>query len=262
MISLLTVLLLATSAPTGTAASPGVAADPLSQTIIQRLGRGLQDPKIGQWVTYQLKGDDQRGGFMRLAIVGKQKDKVGREASWLEIEVGQNPNFVAPLFQMKLLIASKNGLQSDGISRAVVAIGAGQPQEVDPKSLSGRKSKGADEPDQWILANEKPINPSKVVARAGKPKLLMTAAGTVDALPVELVYRSTVFQRYWLSKEIPVLQLAKIEIPGIENSLEVRDYGLDAKPMIHFPDPNAPKISLEPGAATEDGGTDEPAQAP
>lgn len=240
-----------------TQATPAeVPRDPLTQALYQQLAHGLPPAAVGQWVTYALHGTGGRDAFWRLSIVGKQKDEKGRDAVWLEMEMGQHPNFVAPLFQMKMLVANQGGLRFDGISRAVLAIGAGQPQEVDPKSLA--ETNKPSRPASASARHTALYNGAEISFRAGKHRPLMTAAGTVDSLPVELVYRQTVIQRYWVSKEIPVLQLAKIEIPGIEDSLEVRDYGLNAKPLIHFPDPSAPKISLE-ATPESDGGTDEPA---
>jgi hypothetical protein len=243
------VIALALALVLSTAPAREVPKDPLSSALYEQLSRGLPAAGVGQWVTYMLRGSANRYGFWRLSIVGKTKDAKGRDAVWLEMEMGQNPNFVAPLFQMKMLVASEGGLQADGISRAVLAIGAGQPQEVDPKSLAPKEAAAKPAP----RARTAPYRGAQISFRAGKRQKLMTAAGSVDALPVELVYRQTVIQRYWVSKEIPVLQLAKIEIPGIDDSLEVRDYGLNAKPLIHFPDPDAPKISLE--APEADGGT-------
>lgn len=73
----------------------------------------------------------------------------------------------------------------------------------------------------------------------------MTLAGTVAAVPVEVVMKNTVIKRMWLSREIPLLNLAKIEIPGIGHAMEVAEYGIDAKPRMRIPAPDAPKIKLE-----------------
>jgi hypothetical protein len=73
----------------------------------------------------------------------------------------------------------------------------------------------------------------------------MTPAGTVTAVPIEAVYRSTVIKRTWVSREIPILQLAKIEIPRIAHALEVLEYGVNAKPRMLLPDPKTPRVKLE-----------------
>lgn len=73
----------------------------------------------------------------------------------------------------------------------------------------------------------------------------MTPAGTVTAVPVEVMYRSTVIKRTWVSREIPILQLAKIEIPRISHALEVAEYGVNAKPRMLLPDPKTPLVKME-----------------
>ena len=94
----------------------------------------------------------------------------------------------------------------------------------------------------------------------------MTAAGTVAAIPVEVMFRSTVVKRLWMSRQVPVLHLAKLEIPAIEHSMEVRDFGIDAKPRMVLPGPDDPKIRVErydeaPPKAPPEGDSDGP-QAP
>lgn len=73
----------------------------------------------------------------------------------------------------------------------------------------------------------------------------MTLAGTVSAVQLELVVKKTVVKRMWISREIPLMQLAKMEIPGIAHSMEVAEYGVDAKPRMVLPPPSAPKVRLE-----------------
>ena len=251
--------LIATLVASAPAVPPQVSSDPLTHALYEQLSHGLPPAAVGQWVTYALHGNGRAGdAYWRLAIVGKAKDEKGRDAVWMEMELDQHPNFVAPLFQMKMLVASSGGLHADGITRAILAIGAGKPQEVDPASLASQAKKSGAAPapgSHTVMVERHPLT-----LRAGKAQKLMTAAGTVDATPVEAVYRRTVIERYWISKEIPVLQLAKIEIPNLDDAMEVRDYGIDAKPMLRFPDPDAPKISLETQPASN-GGTDEPAPA-
>jgi hypothetical protein len=83
------------------------------------------------------------------------------------------------------------------------------------------------------------------VVRSGQETRLMTPAGTVTAVPIEVLYRSTVIKRTWVSREIPILQLAKIEIPRIAHALEVFEYGVNAKPRMLLPDPKTPQVKLE-----------------
>ena len=73
----------------------------------------------------------------------------------------------------------------------------------------------------------------------------MTLAGTVAAIPVEVMLRGTVLKRLWMSRQVPVLHLAKLEIPAIEHAMEVRDFGIDAKPRMVLPSPDEPRIRME-----------------
>jgi hypothetical protein len=82
----------------------------------------------------------------------------------------------------------------------------------------------------------------------GKPARLMTLAGTVTAEPLEVRYRQLVVKRYWLSREVPILHLAKIEFPGIRYTMEARDYGVDARPRMVLPAPGDKKIKMEPAS--------------
>jgi hypothetical protein len=71
----------------------------------------------------------------------------------------------------------------------------------------------------------------------------------VTAEPLEVRHRQLVLKRYWVSRELPILHLAKIEFPPIRYSLEVRDYGLDARPRLVPPTPSDKKITLEPASS-------------
>jgi hypothetical protein len=86
----------------------------------------------------------------------------------------------------------------------------------------------------------------------GKPARVMTLAGSVTAEPLEVLYKRTLLKRYWISPEIPILRVAKLEFPGIKYIMEVRDYGVDAKPRIVLPAPGAKKITLEPASSLPD----------
>ena len=237
--------------------APRVPDDPVARTLMHELAKGLPPAAVGQWVTYRLDGGLNRSGYWRLSVVGKQRDEQGRDAVWVEMELSQTAKMVAPLFQMRMLVANRGGLQADGISRVIVAAGVEKPQELDARAvhvLNERPSAGPASPD----SEAEHLSRADVHLRAGKARKLMTLAGTLEAVPVEMLYRDTVVERFWMSRQVPVLQLAKIEMPAIDQSMEVRDYGLDARPMMHLPDPSAPKLSLDPTP----GGPDAPTQAP
>lgn len=208
------------------------------------------DARVGEWVTYQLAGGSSPG-FMRLAAVAEQKDAQGRDAVWVELEFGQHSELRAPLAQYLMLVARETGLRREGISRLFVTQGFEKLQEVDtdamPVFLGNKDEKDGPRPAPAEPSAQLPAGEGSTVNR-GKPSRLMTLAGTVTAEPMEVRYKQLVLKRYWLSREIPILRLAKIEFPPIHYAMEVRDYGVDAKPRMVPPAPGDKKISLEPAS--------------
>ncbi|WP_434380254.1 hypothetical protein [Melittangium boletus] len=209
--------------------------------------------QVGEWVTYQLDGGPQQG-FVRLAIVGEEKDAKGRDAVWLEMEFGKHWELKSPLAQFRMLVTRDVGVSQEGVSRLFVTQGYEKVQEVDATALPfffkpGEGEAPAPRGPAPAAVDSLPAGADTTVLR-GKPSRLMTLAGTVTAEPMEVRYRQLVLKRYWLSREVPVLHLAKIEFPSIKYALEVRDYGVDAKPRMVLPAPTDKKITLEPGTAT------------
>ena len=224
---------------------PGPAVDPVSHALYQALRKGLGPARVGEWVTYELRGGPDRGGFWRLAVVAEQKDAKGRDAYWVELELGEAANMVAPLVQMKMLVARAGGLSKpDNVTRLILAVGLTEPQEVEASALGAFfRPAPAQAPVEPLPALR------ELHSRTGKAIRLMTAAGTVSALPVETLYRETVYERIWFSEEIPLLRIARIEIPAVAHTMEVRDFGLNARARMRPPRPTAPRISIEPGSA-------------
>ena len=71
----------------------------------------------------------------------------------------------------------------------------------------------------------------------------------MKAVPIETRYRQTVLQRIWVSRDVPVTHVAKIELPPVDHSLAVHDYGFGAQPRMRMPSPGMPKVGVEsPGA--------------
>jgi len=177
-------------------AAPAAASMP-GKALMDHLAKGLRTTQVGDWVTYKLDGGGARVHYWRLAVVGQEKDKKGRDALWLEMEWGTHPAMKAPLAQMRMLIARGDGVAFDpsAITRLIVAIGFDRPQEYSQEALD------------WALANhDPPASPaapagppqrldSPPVIRSGKETRLMTPAGTVTAVPIEVMYRSTVIKR-------------------------------------------------------------------
>ncbi|MBF5045553.1 hypothetical protein FGE12_24305 [Aggregicoccus sp. 17bor-14] len=215
---------------------------PAVRTLVEHMARGIRKTQVGDWVTYKLDGGGKRVHYWRLAAVSAEKDRLGRDALWIEVDMGTHPGMAAPLAQMKMLVAKDVGLSAQGITRLIVATGFDRPQEYSPEALAAALRK---EPSTAAPAPPGPGQGPRPAIQAGREVQLMTLAGTVPAVPLEMRYRNTVVKRLWFSREIPVLQIAKIEIPGIGQAMEVRDFGVDAKPLMQIPPPDAPKVRLE-----------------
>jgi hypothetical protein len=226
-------------------AAPALAASPppMMKTLLDHMAQGGRDPRVGDWVTYQLNGGGARVHYWRMAVVGEEKDRHGRPALWYEMEMGTHPAMRSPLGQMKVLIARqvKPG-EPHAISRLIMANGFDKPQEYAPEALDYTLGEIASSQAK-VRASAKPMAPPTL--QTGKETRLMTFAGTLTAVPVEMKYRNTVVRRLWMSREVPVVHLARIEIPGIQQMMDLYDYGVDAKPRMLMPEPNAPKVQLE-----------------
>lgn len=196
----------------------------------------------GEWVTYRVSGGPGREAFWRMAVVGKERDAQGREARWVELDFGQHPNMVAPMAQMRALMTPLSGRWE--MSRLFVGYGAARPFEVDPAELhlwGGGPQKPSVAKPQRAPADVR----EHVRVVRGQPQRLMTQAGSLLADPVEVFFRGTSVRRIWTSDAIPVIGLVKIELPGTGHVLEVRDHGIDARPMMVLPPPDAPTVSFE-----------------
>jgi hypothetical protein len=209
--------------------------------LVAHLEEGVSVGKVGDWVTFLFKAGEERGGYLRLSLVAEEKDVRGRPAVWVEIELGEHPEFEAPLAQVRLLCAKGNALRRDAVTRAIVAMGAEKPTEIRPEDVpavfgpSPRPARSASSKDP------------EVRTQRGKPAALMTPAGTVQGTPVSLYFRDTLVERVWLSPQIPILGLARWEMPGLAHQVEVQGFGTAAKGRMVLPSPKAPKIRLEPG---------------
>ncbi len=202
------------------------------------------DARVGEWVTYEMDGGPQQG-FMRLAVVAEQKDALNRDAVWVELEFGQHPELRAPLAQFLLLVARETGLRKEGVSRFFVTQGVEKLQEVDARALP--HFLGPAGPEALRAAPPLPSSPGQGTSvHRGTPSRLMTLAGTVTAEPLEVRVQRLVLKRYWISPEIPILHLARLEFPPIQYRMEVRDHGVDARPRLRPPASSDPKIRLEP----------------
>jgi len=231
---------------------------------LESLEAPLQEARVGDWVSYRIVGGRGREGHWRMAVVGEELDALGRSAVWLEMEFGAEAKLAAPLLQFRMLVARDAGLVASGVSRLIVAFGFDRPQELEPSAiervLSGRGA--AEIEGGWQNGHSapgpagrnghsapRPLSPvgaeDKLTVRRGGQVRLLTAAGTVSATPIELFYRRTLVQRFWISPDVPVLHLARIELPATSHSMEATGYGHDATARVSEPSASTPKIRLE-----------------
>ena len=209
---------------------------PLLEQIASRDG----DLKVGDWVTYRISGGPGREAFWRFAIVAADRDGQGREGRWVEIDIGTHPNMVSPLSQLRMLMSrDAQGERSWKVRRVLMAHGTARPSEVDPAEVEGLMRGRPETPGKSRVTH-----PGARAVR-GTPQRIMTQAGSVNAEPVDLFYRGTRVRRIWMSPDIPVMGLAKIEIPGSGYIMEARDYGIGAEPMMVLPKPGTAPLSLE-----------------
>jgi hypothetical protein len=225
---------------------------PAARELMQHMSRGARAAKPGDWVTYRFDGGGTRVYYWRMAVVGQEKDREGRDAVWVEMEAGTHPAMKSPLMQLRMLVAREGEeVRYDAISRLFIGGPFDRPQEYSREALEHvlRQQQEERQREQQERAAAAPHarlpGGGRPVVRSGKETRLMTLAGTVTAVPVEVVYKSTVIKRMWMSREIPLLHLAKMEIPGISHSMEVAEHGIDAKPRMVLPPPDAPKVRLE-----------------
>jgi hypothetical protein len=191
----------------------------------------LADAKVGDWVTYRFASAERGAQYLRLAIVEAATDRLGRDAFWIEMEIGEHPSMEAPIAQIRLLAAKDFGLRREGVTRVIAAIGMELPAEIPPERLLATPRRATAPP---------PGGEEQV--RAGAERLLATGAGTLSAVPVEVVHGRTVLERLWICRRVPLLHLARMELLPIGHSAEVWDYGADAHSTMALPTPNGLNI--------------------
>lgn len=211
--------------------------------LTEHMKTGVPETKLGSWVLFQFTGGADRVHFMRLAVTGEEVDKEGRPAWWMELEMGTHAKLLAPMAQMKMLVAKTEGISKQGVSRMILSWGTVKPQELDAEAIAlmfqDQPRDPSDKPSTMADAAK-----AELSTRTGRATRLVTLGGTVDAVPLEIRLRNTVVKRVWLSRQVPLLQLAKIEMPAIDHVMELRDYGSDARPRIVMPAQGTPLVGV------------------
>jgi len=232
----LAVLAFGAADATGSIAAGAIGSvDPVAQALIRHMAHGASDAKRGDWISYRTDAGGGRVSFWRLSVVGAEKDALGRDALWIEVELGQHQDLRAPLLQMKMLVAIGEGLGAEGVTRLFVAIGADPPQEISPDHLH----------TLWRSPPASAHGPGEETIRAREEGRLMTHAGTLPVVPIEIYHRGSLVERIWMSHRLPLLGLAKLEIPSIGHAMEVTGFGRDALPRVNLSSGGDPKIRLD-----------------
>jgi len=217
---------------------PSLFSDSVTHVLLRHMMRGVSAAGPGDWVSYRADAGGGRVSFWRFSVVGTEKDSFGRDSLWIEIELGQDRDLRAPLVQIRLLVVRDTGLSNEGIARLFVALGADKPHEVSPEQL-GR------------ILQSVPNPPARSIATGGetirsRPETrLMTQAGILPAVPIEIYQEGSLLQRIWMSYRLPLLHLAKLEMPAIGHVMEVIGFGTDAQPRMVLPDPGELKARPE-----------------
>jgi hypothetical protein len=190
------------------------------------------EAKVGEWVTYRFSSPERGAQYVRLAVVDTAIDRFGRNAFWIEIEVGEHPALEAPIAQIRILAAKETGLRPEGVTRVIAGVGAEAPAELPADRLLLTASPPT---------GERPAHGDRV--RAGRERHLATGAGTLLAQPIEVFQGHTLLQRWWVSRRIPLLHLARLDLLPIGHSAEVWDYGTDAHSRMVLPTTNGSSIA-------------------
>lgn len=189
--------------------------------------------KVGDWVTYRLVGENGHASFWRMALVSEARDNHGRDAVWLEMEIGETAELAAPLARMTMLVARNAADPHQAVTRLWIAVGFERPQEVSPEALGG-----------YFLPPLPSLRPpppgGDVQVRTVGRRPLRTSAGMIEAQLTEVLRRGVTVERLWTSDAVPVLGLARVELGGGRSSLEVHASGHDARPRMGLPGAGGP----------------------
>jgi hypothetical protein len=179
-----------------------------------------------------------------MAAVEAAKGAHGEDLLWLEIELGTDSSFVSPMAQLRMLVPHVLDLEQKDVQRLIVGIGGQKPTEFEPTTV--------------LLANASderirpaPTRQSVQLDKVGNAVDIQTRAGPVRASPYRLIHGGKVIQVYWLSPTVPLLHLAKIEIPKLEQSLVIHDFGTDATSRVSLPSVNSPNTNVETSSNPE-----------
>ena len=219
--------------------------DSVAQALIRHMASAPATATPGEWISYRAQAGGERVSFWRFSAVGAEKDARRREALWIELELGHQPDLRAPLLQMKMLVARTEQANGERVTRLFVALGADPAQEISEDQLHRLLHlPQMAEPRLVATAGDSP-SPDEII-RTGEEARLMTRAGTLLAIPIEIYFRGSLVERIWMSRRLPLLGLAKLEMPGTGYLMEVTGFGKGAAARMILPEQIDRAIRLEP----------------
>lgn len=160
---------------------------------------------VGTWVEYVLvQGDKAVGPYLRLTALGSAPGG----GTWLEIWVSQRPGSATQAFRLRI--------EGGKVKGTWARLLGGKPQEL-PLEERG------DDP--------LPMPVDGASLQAGEPAPIQTAAGTYRAVPAELRSGGGRIARSWISPEVPLLGLVRLERAD-GTSLELHGVGKDGRGVV------------------------------
>jgi hypothetical protein len=85
-------------------------AHPAGDALLAHASR-LTEAKVGEWVTYRFASAERGAQYFRLSVVEAATDRLGRDALWIEIAIGEYPDLEKPIAQIRVLAARASGLR-------------------------------------------------------------------------------------------------------------------------------------------------------
>lgn len=202
----------------------------------------LDRARVGEWVTYRADGGGARVSYLRLAVVEAAVDSQGRAAVWVELEVATHPDFTSPLARLAVLAARSEGLARGGVTRFILAAGAGAPEEVPVERLDGFLPPALRE----VTTGQRtaPRTASTVGLPRRIERVVSTHAGTFTASCFDAVSDSVTLHSVCTHPAVPLFGWLVWELPSVGHSLRLHAYGTAARRRM-LPGANRPTIGQE-----------------
>lgn len=181
----------------------------------------LTQAPVGAWTTYVADGGGGRVSYLRFAVVAEQRDGLGREAVWLELEIGLDPGLASPIARLAALAAREEGLTPDGVTRLILAVGTGEPVELRPEELHRF----------W------PSSPARLPRIDSLPagltvhsvaRTISTPRGALSSRCAETRRGPLVVHSVCVAEAVPILGVVELSLPGAGQSLRVQAWGTAA----------------------------------